>query len=240
MFKRILFTVLLLLPATQFALAHDTWIEQRNGELLVLRGHHGGTIEAYDTSKVKEPKALDAKGQAVEMEIVKTKENAALSTKGKPSIVGALYDSGYWLKTTDGWKKATKREGHGKYTIVESSKGEHYCKSFLAASAESSKPLGQRFEIVPQKDPATVRSGDTLPIKIFLDGKSLEGAVVATGGDHASDQKGPLKTDKDGMASVTIERSGPQMVKASHKISIKDDPDADVFSLFSTITFDTH
>ena len=130
MLKRILFTALLVLTASQLALAHDTWIEKRDGQLLVLRGH-GGAVEAYDPALVKEAKALDAKGQVVEVEIVKNKENASLSPKGNPAIIGALYDSGYWLKTTDGWKKATKREGKGKYTIVESLKSKQWCKSFL-------------------------------------------------------------------------------------------------------------
>jgi nickel transport protein len=238
MFKRILLGILLLLPTTQLVLAHDTWIEKRDGQLLVLRGHHGGTIDAYDPALVKEAKALDAKGQAVEMEIVKNNENATLSTKGNPAVVGALYYSGYWLKTTDGWKKATKREGHGKYNILESSKGEQYLKSVLAPSAESSRSLGQRFEIVPQKDPTTLSPGDTLPIKIFLEGKPLEGAEVTTGGGHESEKKAPLKTDNDGIATVTIARTGPQMVKAKHKIAIKDDPDADVLSLSSSLTFE--
>ncbi len=238
MFKRILFAVLLLLPATQIALAHDTWIEKRNGQLLVLRGH-GGDVEAYDPALVKEAKALDAKGQPVEIEIVNNKENALLSTKGDSAIVGALYDSGYWLKTTDGWKKATKREGKGKYNIVESLKSKQWCKNILAATSKSSKPLGQRFEVVPQKDPTTVRAGDKLPIKVIWDGEPVEGAIITTGGGHASDTKDLLKTDKEGMVSVTIEKAGFQMVKANHKIPMKDDLDADVLDLSSTMTFHT-
>ena len=89
---------------------------------------------------------------------------------------------------------------------------------------------------MPQKDPATVKVGDKLPIKVVFDGKPVEGAIITTGGGHASDSKDPLKTDKDGMASVTMEKAGLQMVKASYKVPIKDDPDADVLSLASTMT----
>jgi len=238
MLKRILFAVLLLAPATQFALAHDTWIQKRDGQLLVLRGHDGA-VEAYDAALIKEPKAADAKGQVVEMEIVKNKENAALSPKGNPAIVAALYDSGYWLKTTDGWKKATKREGKGKYDIVESLKSKQWCKSVLAAGSESSKPIGQPFEVVPEKDPMTTRVGDKLLIKVIFEGKPVEGAIITTGGGHSSDTKSPLKTDKDGTASVTVEKAGFQMVKASHQIPIKDDPDADILSLAATLTYET-
>lgn len=235
MFKRVFFTVLLVSLAGHAVFAHDTWIGKRNGELLVLRGH-GGEVEGYDPSLVKEAKALDAKGQAVEVEIVKNKDNASLLPKGNPVIVAALYDSGYWLKTTDGWKKATKREGQGKYTIVESLKSKQWCKNMLATTAESLKPVGQRFELVPQTDPTTLRVGDKLSVKVIFDGKPVEGAIINTGG-HATDTKNPLKTDKDGMAGVSIEKTGPQMVKASHSIPIKDDPDADMLHVASTIAF---
>ena len=237
MFKKILFAVVLLLTAAQFALSHDTWIQKRDGQLLVLRGH-GGTVEAYDPALVKEPKATDAKGQVVQVEVVKNKENATLSPKGNPAIVGALYDSGYWLKTTDGWKKATKREGKGKYDIVESLKSKQWCKSVLAATSQSSESVGQSFEIVPQKEPTSVHVGDKLPVKVILDDKPVEGAIITTGGSHASDAKDLLKTDKDGMASVAVDKAGFQMIKASHKVTIKDDPDADILSLAATLSYE--
>jgi len=238
MFKRVALAVVVTLIAGQSVLAHDTWIEKRNGELFVLRGH-GGEVEAYDATLVKEAKALDANGQVVEMEIVKNKENASLAPKGKPVVIGALYDSGYWLKTTDGWKKATKREGKGKYDIVESLKSKQWCKSLLAASAGNAKPLGQGFEVIPQKDPMTLKVGDKLSIKVVFDGKPVTGAIIAPGGGHGTDLKNPIKTDQDGMASVTIEKAGLQMVKAEHRVPVKDDPDADVLHLASTITFET-
>jgi nickel transport protein len=228
-----------MLLAGDLALAHDTWIEKRNGDLLVLRGH-GGAVEAYDPTLVKEAKAVDAKGQPLEVEIVNNKENASLSPKGSPVVVAALYDSGYWLKTTDGWKKATKREGQSKYSIVESMKSKQWCKNFASSSDECLKPVGQRFEVVPQKDPTTLRAGDEFSVKVIFDGKPLEGAIITTGGAHTSDTKDVLKTDKDGVANVTIEKSGPQLVKASYKTAINDDPDADVLSVASTITFNTN
>ncbi len=236
MFKRIFLGLLLVFLVGHSVLAHDTWIENRDGQVLVLRGH-GGKVEAYDSSLVKEGKAIDPKGQAVEVQIKKNKENASLLTKGNPAVVCALYDSGYWLKTTDGWKKATKREGKGKFNIVEALKSKQYCKSVLDKCPEITKPIGQRFEVVPQIDPLTVKVGGKLPIKVVLDGKPVEGAIIDLVGGHGSDPKNPLKTDKDGMASVAIEKSGLQMIKAGDKVPLKDDPDADVLHLASTLTF---
>ena len=236
--KRFILSILMVLLGVYAVLAHDTWIEKRDGQFYVLRGH-GGEVEAYDSSLVKEPKALDANGRAVEMKIVQNKENASLTPKGNPVVIAALYDSGYWLQTTDGWKKETKRQGKGKYNIVKSIKSKQWCKCFPASNALSSKPVGQRYEVVPQKDPTTVKVGDKLPIKVVFDGKPIEGAVITTGGSHASDSKNPLKTNKDGMAHVTIEKAGLQMVKATQYVPLKGDPDADMLHLASTITFIT-
>ncbi len=237
MFKKIVFTVLLLLAATQLALAHDTYIGKKNGALLVIHGH-GTTTEPYDPAKVSEPIAFDNKGQAVPTEIVKTKENASLAPKEKPAIVGALWDSGYWLKTTDGWKQATKREGTGKYNILQSFKSEHWCKRFLAPSSKSCKPLGQRFEIVPGKDPTTLSAGARLPVLVLLNGKPVQGAVVTARGGHASKEKVTVRTDKEGKATVVIGKSGSRLVKARYRVPFEGDPDADMLSYSSTITFD--
>lgn len=238
MLKRVVFIVGVMLLVGQSALAHETWIEKKEGQLLVLRGH-GGTGEAYDPVHLKEPKAFDTKGQATDVKILKNKENATLSTNSNPAVVAALYDSGYWLKTTDGWKKATKREGKGKYNIVESINSKQWCKGLLAPSTKACEPLGQRFEIVPQTDPTTLRAGDKLGVKVIFDGKPVGGAIVETVEGHKSDQKTPFKTDKNGIASVPIQSAGLHLVKAAHKIPTKDDPDADVLSLSSTMTFVT-
>jgi nickel transport protein len=237
MFKTIVSAVFLMFAIIHPASAHDAWIGNRDGTLVILYGH-GGKTEAYNPDGVQAAKAFDAKGQDVAVEIVKGKDEVTLSPKEKPAFVAAIYEGGYFVKTTDGWKKMKKTEAKGKFDVVEAVKSRKCCKSFLSAGDAYGKQVGQFFEIVPQKDPATVKSGDTLPVKVFLEGKPFEGAVVATGGDHAADSKDAVKTDKDGMASVKIEKSGPQLVKANDKISVKGDPDADVMYLSSTITFD--
>ncbi len=236
MLRRILIAGLLIILAAPLGHAHDTWIEKRDGQFLVLRGH-GGSVEAYDTSLVKESKARDAKGQAIEVEIKKNKENAALLFAGNAVVIAALYDSGYWLHTTDGWKKAGKREGKGKYDIVEALKSKQWCKSYLAPGEQNLKPVGQRYEVLPLKDPVTLHVGDELAIKVVFDGKPVEGAIITTGGAHASDEKNSPKTGKDGTARVTIKKAGLQLIKATQKVPLKDDPDADVLHLASTMTF---
>jgi nickel transport protein len=235
MFKTIVPAVFLMLAVIHPASAHEVWIGAQDGNVAVLYGHDNKT-EPYDLANVQAPKAFDAKGKDVSVEIVKGKDGATLSPKDKPAFVAVIYEGGYFVKTTEGWKKMKKSEAKGKFELVEAVKSRKCCKGFLAEGDAYAKPIGQYFEILPQKDPATLKSGDTLPIKVLLDSKPLEGALVALGADHASD-KDALKTDKDGNATVKIEKSGPQLLKVNHKASVTDDPEADVMYLSSTITF---
>jgi nickel transport protein len=239
MLSKVIFTVLFLFSASQFALAHDAWIAERDGALIVLYGH-GHKLDPYDPASVKDAKGFGAKGESVAVEVLSAKDKASLAPKGTPAIVVALFDGGYGVKTADGWKKTTKREAKGKYDVVEALRSEKYTKAFLAPSEAWSKTVGHRLEIVPQKDPMTIRPGETLPIKVLLDGKPHEGVEVTAISGHDSDKKDPIKTDRQGMAKVPIGQSGPQMVKAGCKTPIKNDPDADVLYLSSTITFGTH
>jgi nickel transport protein len=236
MFRRICFTILILsLPVTPIVFGHDAWIEKRNGEWVVLYGH-GDNHEGYDPAEVKECKGLDAKGEAVVVEIVRGADKASLVPKGDPAVLTMFYETGHKVRTTDGWKKGTKRSFAGKTEVLDSLKIERFCKSFFAPSDVWSKPVGHRLEIVPLKDPLTVRPGDTLPIKALIEGKPLEGAVVAAS-EKKADKKDPVKTDKEGVAKVSIERPGMQIIRIGHKIPFQNDPDADALYLSAVITF---
>ena len=81
-----------------------------------------------------------------------------------------------------------------------------------------------------------MKPGEALPVKVLLDGKAFEGAEVrGTGVGH--DAKNVPKTDKDGIASVVIEKNGLQVINAAYKIPLKNDPDADVLSLSTNLVF---
>lgn len=238
MFQRILLAVLFLFAAAQLVLAHELWIEKRNGKAVLIYGH-GAKIDPYDPQKVKEATAVDMKGSAVKVEISREKESASLSPAGKPAVVTAFLDGGCWLKTTEGWKNLCKREGQGKFSIVDAIKSRKYAKAMMDKCETVSKPMGMVFEIVPEKDPFTIKPGDSLPIKVLFDGKPVEGAVVNSGDFEHSDSKKELKTDASGKATVVLAKPGLQKIFASYRAPLKDDPDADTLSLSSSLTFET-
>jgi nickel transport protein len=239
MFRVFLLLFVLLLFSVQQASAHDAWFVQKDGGLTLAYGH-GKKLDPYDPTKVKDAKGYDSKGQAVAVQIVNGKESVSIPLEDKPAIVTALFDGGYGVKTTDGWQKLTKREAQGKYSIVEALKSRKYSKALLRPCEVPAKPVGLDFEIVPDKDPFSVKPGDSLPLRVFLNGKPLEGAVIKTGDSGHSASQSEIKTDKEGKTSVVIAKPGLQLIVASHKIPLKDDPDADTLSLSSSLTFDVH
>jgi nickel transport protein len=235
MFKKVCFTVVLLLLAATVALAHDTWLERKDGELQVIYGH-GKEHDPYDPSSVRDAKGIDAKGGAVAVPILSKKETVTLDPKEKPAIVAWGFNGGHHVKTTDGWKKMGKREAQGKYQVIESVRGEKYCKAFLAKSDSWSKPVGHLLEIVPQKDPTSVVDGDVLPILVLFEGKPLEGAKIVAGEEKKSESEVAPTTDKQGLANVPVGK-GQQFIAVRHRPAVKGDPDADALALSAAITF---
>jgi nickel transport protein len=234
MLKTIFLLLSLVLVCVQQALPHDAWLAPHEGGLIVAYGH-GEKLDPYDPETVKDVKALDCKGRAVPVEIARGKGVVSISSEEKSSTVTALFDGGYGVKTTDGWKKTTKRDAHGKYTVLEALKSRKYVKTLLSPCDAPFRFVGLPFEMAPQKDPFTVKPGEALPIKLLLDGKPLECAAIK---DGRSESKETVKSDKDGLVRVLIQQRGLQIICASYKAPLKNDPDADVLSLSTSLTFE--
>jgi hypothetical protein len=68
-------------------------------------------------------------------------------------------------------------------------------------------PVGLPLEIVPERDPTLLTAGDVLPLRVFLEGRPIEGiAIVAfspTGGG-----RGAVTTDPDGRARIALGEPG--------------------------------
>jgi len=236
MFKMVVPVMAILAFSFQHAFSHDVWLQQKDGKLIVAYGH-GEKLESYDSAKVKEVKALDCKGASVPLDIDGQQGSVSINPKGAAAVT-VLFDGGYGVKTTDGWKKITKREAQDKFSIIEARKSQKYAKVLLTPCDTSSKPVGTLFEIVPEKDPFKAKPGEALTLKVFLEGKPLEGAVVKTATRDDSQPKDLPKTDKDGRVNVSIAKPGFQLITTSYGVPLKDDPDADVLSLGASLTFE--
>jgi uncharacterized GH25 family protein len=79
--KLIVFCILMLVIATN-AIAHDVWIEKKDGHFIVLYGH-GDKTETYDAAKVKEVKAYGIDGRIVQVAVEKEGYPVIIKTQGQ-------------------------------------------------------------------------------------------------------------------------------------------------------------
>ena len=98
-------------------------------------------------------------------------------------------------------------------------------------------------EIIPQKDPATVKVGDILPLLVLYQGKPLAGAELAASGVNSEKEKDQswdqeTETGADGIAHIKISAAGPWLFSARNKIPYSDPEACDEMIYSTTLTLD--
>lgn len=217
-----------LLPASP-VLAHDAWVEARDGGYVVLYGH-GDKLESYAPVKVLSLTAADAAGKPLGVKYDAATAPVAARVGGQPALLALSFDNGYWTKTTEGSKNLPKNEVPGAISAGHSVK---FGKTVLAWSAAATKPQGARLEIVPLAASAP-QAGKTLPVCVLWEGKPLPGAKIVRSGYS---KEAPIVADAEGRADVPV-TAGRQMIVVNHKIELANDPHADSYSAAANLVFE--
>src|SRR6185295_6042623 len=96
-------------------------------------------------------------------------------------------------------------------------------------------PVGMQLEIVPEKDPTTLRPGDELTVLVLKNGVPLPG--IAVGIVSAGDTKGKIhKTGADGRAMLRLDRGGRWLLRVT-ELRKSSKAGIDWESNFTTLTF---
>ncbi|MEP7364975.1 MAG: DUF4198 domain-containing protein [Acidobacteriota bacterium] len=118
-----------------------------------------------------------------------------------------------------------------------------YAKTYLEAGPGDvwKKVLGLEIEIVPEADPASVKAGGKLPIRLMWHGKPAAGIRVERAwalpdGGKGVDVVG--RTDAEGRTSVTLDKAGRWRIHAVAMERAKDDAEADWVSYWASMTLD--
>jgi hypothetical protein len=127
--------------------------------------------------------------------------NAYLVADGLPHIYG--------LRAREGTLDKPGRERYSKSpkALVRLGRG----------GGDPCKPLGLTLEVVPLRDPFTLKPGDTLPVRVLFHGKPL--AEANLGWQHPGDgaaPRGTVRTDGRGEALVPIARTGLMAIRLTH------------------------
>ena len=101
-----------------------------------------------------------------------------------------------------------------------------------------SEPVGMALEIVPEKDPTSLRAGDQFPVRVLKNGAPLADfslGIVREGGSQRVFQK----TDAKGQVTFKVARSGRWLLRGTELRSTTRQA-TDWESDFTTLTFDVH
>ena len=150
-----------------------------------------------------------------------------------------------------------KHEGHADILEMRSRMGaagspgreryRRYVKTLVNAGGAGSDAalanLSLTIEIIPEAQPAAVRPGGKLPVRVHMEGMPLAGGQLCA--THAGFSKehdayawcGPL--DPQGRASVPITASGWQIIRTTMMRPLAGDDRADWVSYWSALTFET-
>jgi uncharacterized GH25 family protein len=155
----------------------------------------------------------------------------------------ALPINGFATKTTDGYQKGkTKKDADN---VIECKYSRKFAKAVLTVGRPGgevvSKPLGHAMEIVPLKDPAMLKAGDFLPVKVLLEGKPARTFVYGTyaGFSETGDTFAfTTRTDKKGVARIKMIHDGVWVLIAKHEEAYPDTAECDKQAWAATLTFE--
>lgn len=107
--------------------------------------------------------------------------------------------------------------------------------------------LGYPAEIVPRANPYALAAGDTLAVRVLVDGEPVEDQLVyaAREGWTPPEEPGPgerepirVRTDAGGVARVPLAGPGRWYVRFIHMARADGEPDVDYVSKWATLTFE--
>jgi len=132
-------------------------------------------------------------------------------------------------RRSDGTAASAARERYSKHVKTVIQVGERRTRGFDTR-------LGYAIEIVPLDNPYSLGAGDSLRALVLKHDKPVPNQLVYAGRE-GSVKPAQVRTDSDGVATVTLTARGRWYLRLIHMEPI-DDPELDYESLWATLTFE--
>ena len=252
--------VVALVTAASPSFAHDTWIVSapprvRSGGAVVLHVTSGMAFPRFETAP--DPSRIErAEWRIGERSGTFTsfdKGDSSLSISGRvatdgvavvyvefhprdidlaPEEVGEYMDE---IGAPESVRRAWEKEGpDAKFHETFTKHAKTYVKVGESGDAKGCLgPVGFAIDYLPERDPASLKVGDTLAIKVIRGGQELESFAVGT--VCAANGKTLLqRTSKSGMVAITVDAAGWWLVRGTE---LRRKSDGTWASDFTTMTF---
>lgn len=213
------------------AAAHDIVLVPERGGVTVRYGHPQDW-QVVDQRKLLEVQTYQGNGAAVEqLNVLKLSGLNYLLAANKlnpnqPLLVGARYDNGLWSrmpKISD-----AKPTSHNASRLMMPgadyvSNNLKFAKAIRVTAADEmlyKKPLGHMLELIPQRNPASLKPGEPLEVLVLFQGKPLAGAGIEVSNlvDKIEEEKiARYTTDASGLASVKLRNKGVNMLGVDYE-----------------------
>jgi len=219
--------------AATSSFAHYLWVQEVDGAYAVCRGTIGERLDPYTPSCVTHISAKSPDGTGLAITRTNEKERVVFTTNEKPAIVAVTSEWGDRVNTTQGKKLMSRQAAEAAgLTVVCAFKSTQFSKTLFAPSGINSQSLGLRFELVPLADPMSLTPGTPTAIKLLFDGRPLAGISILTNLDQES------KTDAEGVAKFTFDKSGVRLLYATHQVRAEKDSGLDLLVFMTFLTFE--
>jgi len=218
------------------ASAHAIWFAQRAGELALVYGHGAEDLSVIKRlDKITSVRGVGAAGDEVPVSLTRTDHLAFVKLDSSPAIVTATLDNGLWSQGPDG-----KWVGKGKDEVPGAQQSGRYLKytshlRVLPQGAVAPVP-GLGLQLVPAGPKFPHHKGETLTLRVLLDGKPAVGALVRPDAVNDPDAK-PVKAGRDGLVTLKVRNQGLNVIEAQAVSPPADAAKADKTAHTATLSF---
>lgn len=154
--------------------AHDMWLEKKDGIVELNYGHPGKT-DPYPMERITEINGYSPSMWKVLLTPHPEDGEAFCYVTDDYPLLTVDFDNWYWYHTEEeGWQQFKTPQKGFQGTIIEEGASYKLSKEIVQWNDALAKPVGQRAEIVPLKDPTSLKEGDMLPIQLFFENQPME------------------------------------------------------------------
>ena len=222
------------LTVPSVALGHGIWFTQRTGDLTLVFGH-GAQDLAYEADKVKSVVSVSQNGERRDVELIRNLKNVNLSAVKDAVALVTFFDNGSWIKNGDGkWQNVGKLQVAGG---SESHRAVKYNTHLAGKSRGPIKPTGAALEIVPLRDPMSLKLGAALPVQVLLFGKPYKNARLRADYLGRPGEKTTTSTDAQGKVTLRIATDALNVISVEFDEKTPNHPDVDEISHLATLSF---
>jgi uncharacterized GH25 family protein len=250
-----------ILTLTPYAVrAHMLWLNASDytpkaGEPVSIEigfGHQYPRDEAIGQDRLERVYAVDSNGKELALEEVSTANYKFMPPGQGTYQIIAIMKPGFVTKTTEGRKMGSKKEYAN---AVDCSAFRMVATALLSVGSPGAVFAGSGrtpLEVVPLKNPSSLKMGDALPVKVTFQGKSVTGAKVqATNSQekaeaaHKHEGEGhgmhqhwaqEVETNGDGVSVIEVTCGGPWLFMVNHEVPYEDQSECDRYSYRTSLT----